>query len=279
LTDADVRRLLLSGELIRLAHGLVAGYRRERLANDEVANLVLRIQGMQRRYPNAIAAFRTAARLHQLWLLGPPGPVHLVRPAGRRREKHDVWVETANVPESERAVVRGVEATSISRTTADLAARLAPAEALAVADCALRRGQSLAAVLAIAQEHGLSRDHLAWQVLAMADARSESLLESVSRWSIHTHRLPPPQLQVTLRDDAGPFARVDFLWEEQRVVGEADGMLKYDDPVALRAEKLRQERIERTGRAVVRWGFADIMRREAETIRRLSLALKGRHAA
>ena len=77
--------------------------------------------------------------------------------------------------------------------------------------------------------------------------------------------LPPPELQVTLaRDDWGnPRIIVDFYWPEFKVVGEADGLLKYADNegLTLRNEKLRQEEIEAMGYIVVRWTWDDIWRR------------------
>lgn len=70
--------------------------------------------------------------------------------------------------------------------------------------------------------------------------------------------LPAPDLQVDIRDADGVWlARTDFLWEFA-VVGEADGLEKYDDLSVLRAEKLRQERLERAGLVVVRWTMNDV---------------------
>ena len=48
------------------------------------------------------------------------------------------------------------------------------------------------------------------------------------------------------------------------MVGEADGMEKYDDPerMSLRKDKRRQEALERAGLVVVRWGAADLDRIE-----------------
>jgi hypothetical protein len=48
---------------------------------------------------------------------------------------------------------------------------------------------------------------------------------------------------------------VDFLWAEQRVVGEADGRLKYDGPAAVWSEKEREFDLSGTVLRVVRWGF------------------------
>lgn len=56
------------------------------------------------------------------------------------------------------------------------------------------------------------------------------------------------------------IGRVDFFWAEYRVIGEADGRVKYVDessPEALWAEKLRQERLENAGFIVVRWTWSE----------------------
>jgi hypothetical protein len=51
-------------------------------------------------------------------------------------------------------------------------------------------------------------------------------------------------------------------------------MIKYDETSeALRAEKLRQERLEELGFIVVRWGFADVTERPDLTIARVRSAL------
>jgi very-short-patch-repair endonuclease len=86
--------------------------------------------------------------------------------------------------------------------------------------------------------------------------------------------LPAPQLQVSL-GDASRVGIVDFYWEEFGVVGEADGLMKYDEqPEALRAEKLRQEALESLGFIVVRWTWDDIWRRPDWVEARLRRAFK-----
>jgi very-short-patch-repair endonuclease len=74
--------------------------------------------------------------------------------------------------------------------------------------------------------------------------------------------LPAPELQVPL-GDASRVGIVDFYWREFGVVGEADGLMKYDEeqPESLRAEKLRQEALEDVGFIVIRWTWDDIWRR------------------
>ena len=50
---------------------------------------------------------------------------------------------------------------------------------------------------------------------------------------------------------------------------EADGRLKYGEAAALWQEKLRQERIEDLGYAVVRVTWAQVTQRPAETVARV----------
>jgi very-short-patch-repair endonuclease len=94
----------------------------------------------------------------------------------------------------------------------------------------------------------------AW-VARHADPLSESPLESLTRACLILAGLPVPDLQVWIPE---AHARVDLLYPEARVVIEADGLLKYTQPGALRAEKLRHERLTRAGYRVVRLMWADV---------------------
>lgn len=65
--------------------------------------------------------------------------------------------------------------------------------------------------------------------------------------------------QPELWDVNGRFlGRLDFYWPQFGVVGEADGLAKYESSAVLREEKHRQERLEVAGLIVVRWGWADL---------------------
>jgi very-short-patch-repair endonuclease len=69
--------------------------------------------------------------------------------------------------------------------------------------------------------------------------------------------VPAPKVQVRVLDDRGRFiARVDMLGEEEGVVGEADGLVKYAGASPARAvaeEKQREARLQALGLVVVRW--------------------------
>ena len=108
-----------------------------------------------------------------------------------------------------------------------------------------------------AARHG---DPRARRMLAFLDAAAESAGESVSRVRMSEEGLPPPELQVDLGDHEREV-RVDHYFREQRTVGEADGMGKYDDLAVLRAEKLREDGLRDRGEEVVRYVWDEALRR------------------
>ncbi|CAB4917402.1 unannotated protein [freshwater metagenome] len=112
--------------------------------------------------------------------------------------------------------------------------------------------------------------------LRIVEPLVESPLEALSWGKISLSVLPSPIPQAWIRSDAGRYARVDFLWDEERVIGEADGLSKYSTIEVLRAEKMRQEELEARGFAVVRWTAAEMSASPEHTIERISRALSRR---
>ncbi|MBA3906828.1 MAG: type IV toxin-antitoxin system AbiEi family antitoxin domain-containing protein [Pseudonocardiales bacterium] len=167
--------------------------------------------------------------------------------------------------------LRGVPVTNPARTLVDLADSLPLADAVVAMDDALRRRLVTPdEVKEVAMTLG-ARQIL--PVLNAADPRSESPLESLSRVALALEGIEAPELQHVLRDLCGRFlGRVDFWWPRYRVVGEADGMLKYDSPDALRAEKRRQEAIEQARYRVVRWTWHEMRTAPALVAERLRFA-------
>ena len=96
------------------------------------------------------------------------------------------------------------------------------------------------------------------EVQAFAHPLIESVLESISRLSMRTAgiQMPIPQYVVI----PFPEVRVDFFWPWLRLVGEADGMAKYEmngrRPMdALRDEREREQRIRDAHCDIVRWDW------------------------
>jgi hypothetical protein len=154
-------------------------------------------------------------------------------------------------------------------TAVDLLRVLPPAFGLAVADAVISPKQlgvaSADDLHRIADSQSTTRgNRRVATLLELADGRSESPGESVSRAVIHWSGFEPPELQREFITD-GITDRVDFAWPRVRAIGESDGYGKYrgeslDDTVArVVREKQREDRLRRSCRAFRRWDWGDAM--------------------
>ncbi len=177
--------------------------------------------------------------------------------------------------------VAGLECTSVARTVIDLGREHGRPAGVIAADKALHEGWTTAAQLAttLADCRRWPGLRAARAAVECADGRAESPLESMSRLKLQDNGLPAPDLQTSIGTaDGVPIARVDFYWDEFGVVGEADGMGKYDGPpVRLRTEKIRQEQLEDTGLIVVRWGWSELSTFDGVARRLLRAFARGQH--
>ncbi len=203
------------------------------------------------------AARRSAAVVHGLPLIGsPPAVPQLVRhkadPRLRGRVRHE---RISSLPVEERAHV-GVPVTSLARTVVDIARSEGFRNAVVVADAAIRAGTPTAELVRVARRCALWPGGAnAARVVAFADGRSETPLESISRVAFQELELPTPEPQVELWQHGCFIARVDFLWRAHNVVGEADGRSKYGSVDDFYQEKRRAERLRDLGFEVVRWDW------------------------
>jgi hypothetical protein len=176
----------------------------------------------------------------------------------------------SQVPLHHRTQVHGAPVTTIARTAVDLARKGPALSAVVVLDSALRRDvprEELEEVLRTAK--GWPGSKRAAEYVAFADGRAESALESVGRWRMWQFGFPKPELQIPLFDGDGLMGYPDFVWEELRVIGEADGLLKYrsdgqPDPRpddALAREKQREDRFRDDGYEVFRFTWDIAVRR------------------
>ena len=183
--------------------------------------------------PAAVASHHSAALIHGLDLFGrQPAAVTVTRPPGASGSwtaRPGIRLHIAALPAGHMTLRRGVPVTSVGRTTVDLA-RTSPFPAgVTVLDSALREGAvskaELQAVLTTCGRWpGIQR---ARRAVAFSDARSESVLESISRVAFRDQGLPPPVLQAWVGDAGEVIGRADFLWRAYRTIGEADGAIKY----------------------------------------------------
>lgn len=211
---------------------------------------------------DAVASHATAAGIWGLPTLGPPDPrTHVTRPRrsqGTLRDYPGVVLHHAALPPDQVTVRDGVPVTTPARTVLDLARAESFRAAVVTADAALRGGCGRADLLAVAAAcRGWPGTRQARRVIAFADPRAETPLESISRVAFYRYQIPAAVLQALI----GGYERADFLWPDVRVIGEADGLGKYTDPEVLRHEKIREENLTQLGFTVVRWTWRDAYRR------------------
>lgn len=284
LTDAALRRAVRSSELVAVRRGVLVGRRRltvETHAAKHRLETEIAIAGLRGGSP-PVACLGSAALSHNIARLGrPPARVRLYRERGGPWRDDGVAVLVCSLPPEHVEIVQGVPATTCARTAVDLARWVSFRSAVVVMDSALRRNCSPAQLEAvIARCSRWPGIRAARRAAQFADPRAESPLESISRVVFAEAGLPAPDLQRPIGDPQWPVGIVDFSWEEFGVIGEADGLMKYDasndDDLSnpLRAEKLRQEALEALGYIVVRWTWDDIWRRPDWVVARLQRAMR-----
>jgi very-short-patch-repair endonuclease len=166
--------------------------------------------------------------------------------------------------------------TTPARLVVDLARSRPRRTALVVVDASLNRN-----LVTTEELRQVTADCCRWPgirrartLVEFADAGAESPLESLARLLLADHGVPAPRTQVPISDGDGWTARVDFLWEAERVVGEADGLNKYADADVLRTEKLREEHLSELGYSVVRMTWHQVTREPERTAARVLSALR-----
>jgi hypothetical protein len=229
-----------------------------------------RVADLARQLPaDAVISHESAALVLGLPTYDVPAAVRVTRLRGRSVRTSDVHVFRADLRPWDRTVVCDIPVTSPARTAIDLGRRLPFGQALVTADAALRAGVSRRQLQDVLRHQWTwPRVRHAMPVMRWADGLSESALESWTRSRFITLRLPIPKLQCNIFGEHGWVARVDFLFDEYDVAGEADGRVKYlaDE---LWAEKQRQDDVEDAGKEVIRWIWRTAHAPDEEFSRRL----------
>lgn len=264
------------GTVVRLRQGVYVAADELTKADPRTIHL-LRAMAEQVADPRLVASHGTAAVCWQLPLLHEEQvvagvPMLTVPPGGgqRSRVRGTARVRVAELP-GHHVVVHpgGLTVTSRSRTAVDVARGALP-DQLAVIDAAVRaeslampmvrRRRDLAnpriraAALAPVTEAAAFRGRLASlaAAFALADPRRETPIESLTAAHIHVAGLPQPIPQAAIRVP-GQTVYPDFLWPDQRLIGEADGAVKYDTAAVMLAEKRREQALRDLGFRIVRW--------------------------
>jgi len=227
--------------------------------------------------PGAVISHHTAAAMWKVDIPLQPDSdvVHLTVPPGSKaRNRSDRRIH--RVPLAREGVERrwGLWVTTPERTWRDLAAVLEPTALLAVTDQLLQvlcRPESLQAALERRPAGpGAAR---ARRVLAVADPKVDSPMESVLRWLLHEARLPRPVLQYRALDDRGrQIGFGDLAWPDLQVLIEFDGD-HHRDRKTFVDDLRRQNRLVLEGWTVLRFTSADVLGRPAEVVAAVRRAL------
>ncbi|MGB5934694.1 MAG: type IV toxin-antitoxin system AbiEi family antitoxin domain-containing protein [Ornithinimicrobium sp.] len=252
-----VQRAVKSGHLIRLRRNVVALADVWASAQPWERHALL-AKGVVRACDRANFALshQSALALHGIPVHGVDHRVHLVHRNDGVCRTGPMTAIFLPVAAKYLQKVDGMWAVAAPLAVLQVAATSGIESGLVSADALLRSGTTdLAHALAdLPRGNGFAR---AAQVVSLADGRIESVGESRCRWAMRTAGLPDPEPQVWVRD-GGFAARVDFLLADQRVIIEFDGMVKYQSPADLRAEKVREDRLRSLGYEVVRVTWKDL---------------------
>ncbi|MFW0874350.1 hypothetical protein [Rhodococcoides corynebacterioides] len=267
LSDSRLRRAVAAGSLHRIRRGHLCDAGEWADLTDDARYLVeVRAAAAALTLPASLS-HHSAAAVHGLPVLRPDRRVVHFTLDGRSgghsgpRALHRCPLDPVDV-----TTVDGLSVTTLERTAVDVACAGTFAQAVCVAESALRAGATreglTAALVRAGRRRGIA---VARAGLAYADGRTESIGESWSRALMRGWAdVPEPRLQHTFTRDDGQFvARTDFDWDG-RLVGEFDGEVKYggDTRAAVLAERRRENALHALGVHIVRWTWSDLVHSE-----------------
>ena len=279
LTEARIRSLIRSGELIRVWPSVYATrsaieWSKASPARGHALRVIAAVASVGR---DSVASHQSAALIHGLDLFpAPPDMVTMTRTRARssgRRKSDGIFFHTAELPDGHVTKQLGARVTSVPRTVVDVARMSSFMSAVVTADSALRAGLTTkGALLAVCHQcprwPGIRQ---ARRVVDFANPGAESVLESCARVVFHEQGLEAPELQFTV---TGPDFRysVDFYWPRHRVIAEADGAVKYSDAQRAVRQLDRDQRLRDLGYKVVHFTWRDLFRNPEEVIARIRKA-------
>lgn len=227
--------------------------------------------------PGAVISHATAAAWWQIEIpLLRDERVHVTVSTGSAvRARADRAVHRQPLWPEDVTTVRRIPSTTRARTWRDLAAVLEEPALLAVTDQLMAAGCTREEFSQQLKRQPSGRGAArARKVLPLGDRRSESVMESWTRWLIHDAGLPMPELQVNVLSDGGVFlGRGDFIWRERKVLVEFDGD-HHRERKTFVADLRRQNGLVAAGWTILRFSSADVLERPEYVIAAIRAALR-----
>jgi hypothetical protein len=275
--DKYLRRLVLSGQIVRIRQGAYAKTDVWRNLDDRDRHLLL-CEAVVAQYDDAIALSHSSAVLQH------DGPdygldlssvhvTHLLDGGGRRGAKvihHEGRCGAFDITRMDDHWL-----TAPARTVLDVAILHGLEVGVVVADDFIHRGLTTTAEL-----EQLYEQVKAWPgalilrlVISLATGKSESVGETLGFLLCRNQRLPRPEQQFEIFHPDGRLAgRTDWAWPDYGVFGEFDGLMKYlryrrpgetIEQTVIR-EKRREDLLrELTGYRCIRVIWPELFRQEA----------------
>lgn len=272
-TDRTLLSAVRSGMLVRLRRGMYVPADVYAACDDVGRHLLLARAAVASQQGRVALTGASAAALHGFAAYGSClTTVHLIRlDGGSSRSAANVQHHVSGSDlEEDVADYGGILAVSPARSVWEVACRHSLESGVVTADSALREQPALARGLdaladRFARFPGSGHGRTA---LRLADPRSESVGESVTRVKFFRFGIPIPELQHKVFDSAGNLVGIaDFYWELYRHLGEFDGKVKYlkylrpgESPTdCVFREKRREDRMRAGSQGMSRFDWASIM--------------------
>lgn len=293
VTPRMLRTRLASGDLVQIRRGVYVGARN--WPADGAGRHLFSARAEQVIHPSAVISHESAALALGLPTPGfaqwEDGPVSLTVPGrgyGLRTPAvvHHTGPLLANQVQRDQ---EGYLVTTPARTAVDLASTRPLPEAVVLLDSAAR--MICARMVSQVRRSDYSNPRLAGAALdlmeqaaatvratrlrpafALVNPARESVAESLSAAHIHLAHLPAPRIQAEIRTPVGKLYP-DFLWDDQLLIGEVDGAVKYQDSNAYVLEKEREQVLRDLGYRFVRWLAKEIMLTPGVVVDRIARSL------
>jgi very-short-patch-repair endonuclease len=220
----------------------------------------------------------SSARLRRLRLWNVDDRIHLTQANCPSGISHGAGVvaHTRALGRGEVSFVDGLPCTSLERTVVDCCLMFNLRQSVILIDHACRLGADLGVLRTYCAELAGRNGVVALRgAVELADPRSESPGESLTRELLHRLKIEPPEPQYVVHTPLGEH-RLDFAWPKKKVALEFDGKAKYFDyqPTGevLFAERRREKALMEQGWIFVRIEWKDMFN-EAEFKYRVLRAL------
>ena len=268
INDRQLRR----GDVVRLSRDTY-------LPLSMADNLGARVAAVLMTAPDgAVVSHLTAATMWELEIPKRPDDVrvHMTVSTGSAvRARADRAIHRCPLTPAEVTALDGIPITTPARTWRDLAGMLRRPALLAVTDQLLVEKCTYEDLECQLRLRPTGRGSAcAREVLPLGDKRSESPMESWTRWLLHEAGLPMPDLQPDIADENGWFiGRADFVWRDRKVLVEFDGD-HHRDRKSWVGDVRRQNALVAAGWTILRFTSADVLGRPAYVIATIRAALR-----